>query len=243
MSVSRPHYLTSRLIGAFMLGAAAMLFGGFSFAAEGPTLPPAEYKPLPVGTKIKYDNRIDVVTRSDGFLTVFQTQITGQRVYLSAHALFGESANDMFVRTSGSYSGAVIYDIDRENKKKLEAFWPIKVGNKLSYRLEEQPMDYQPDDGWTITLEVSKTEAITLNGLQYPTYVIEERGESDTGKLFTGRKWYQPGAGLVTRGERVWEKSFLVQGQGRAQKTPPCSANEEDNYSLVEVTYPNGTTT
>ncbi len=36
----------------------------------GPQLPPAEYKPLPVGTRIRYSDRTLEVTRTDGFLTV-----------------------------------------------------------------------------------------------------------------------------------------------------------------------------
>ena len=63
---------------------------------------------------------------------------------------------------------------------------------------EEQPQ-FTDFDAWTITQEVSKTETLTLNGMQYPTYVIKERGESDAGKLFTGRKWYQPDAGLIIK--------------------------------------------
>ncbi len=45
-----------KALGALVLGASVMLFAGASFAAEGPALPPAEYKPLPVGTKVKYDS-------------------------------------------------------------------------------------------------------------------------------------------------------------------------------------------
>ncbi len=55
MRVPRPHPLTARLIGAFMLGAGVLLCPQAPLAAEGPTRPPAEYKPLPVGTWVKYD--------------------------------------------------------------------------------------------------------------------------------------------------------------------------------------------
>ena len=40
--------------------------------AEGPALEPAAFKPLPVGTKVKYDNRNLTVKTSDGFKTVFR---------------------------------------------------------------------------------------------------------------------------------------------------------------------------
>ena len=76
---------------------AVMAFAGGSFAAEGPALEPAEYKPLPEGTRIKYDNRIYTVSRTDGFLTVFKTLSKGGlSEYLKAHALFGEFKDSMF---------------------------------------------------------------------------------------------------------------------------------------------------
>ena len=50
-----------------MLGVAVLLCSDAPFAAEGPTLPPAEYKPLPVGTKVKYDTWGYTVKRSVDF--------------------------------------------------------------------------------------------------------------------------------------------------------------------------------
>ena len=83
MSVPRLIQLSTRLISAFMLGVAVLLSSDAPFAADlspfnrlsakGPTLPPAEYKPLPVGTTVKYDTWGYTVKRSDGFKTVVQT--------------------------------------------------------------------------------------------------------------------------------------------------------------------------
>ena len=61
------------------------------------TLPPAPYKAPLVGTKIKYDDRIYRVTRTDGFLTVYRS-VTGAKLsYLNAYALFGEYAANLYV--------------------------------------------------------------------------------------------------------------------------------------------------
>ena len=76
MSVPRLIQLSTRLISAFMLGVAVLLCSDAPFAAEGPTLPPAEYKPLPVGTNVKYDTWGYTVKKSDGFKTVVQTSKT-----------------------------------------------------------------------------------------------------------------------------------------------------------------------
>ncbi|MCH7937391.1 MAG: caspase family protein [Proteobacteria bacterium] len=108
-------------------------------------------------------------------------------------------------------------------------------------------------------------------------YVIEERGKSTSGKIYKGRRWYQPDAGIVIKAERDWVKSFQVRpmmadaggfggpplgglgggfgggfgGFGPSSmcmgteyvKEPLFGEGEEDNYSLVRVTYPEGTTT
>ena len=52
---------------------AANVLPGVALAAEGPTLPPAEYKLLPAGMEVNYDTRGYTVKRSDGFKTVVQT--------------------------------------------------------------------------------------------------------------------------------------------------------------------------
>ena len=244
MRVPKPVFLVKRFAAAVLIVAVTLVAATPAPAAEGPALAPAEYKPLPVGTRINYDNRIYVVSRIDGFSTVYKTVTGGKLSWLSAHALFGEYKDNLHIISSG---GSSPYEIDGENKKKLEAFWPLKVGNKVSFRLDELTMigahNDQEQDYWRITLEVTKTEAINLNGFYYPAYVIEERGRSDTGKSYRGRKWYQPDAGLIIKSERIWIKSFSIMLAGSYTKDPLFGENQEDNFSLVKVTYPEGTTT
>ena len=244
MRVTKPIHFSGGLAVALMVAVAVTAFATVAPAAEGPALEPAEYKPLPDGTRINYDNRIYVVSRTDGFSTVYKTVTGGKLSWLSAHALFGEYKDNLHTIPSG---GSSPYEIDGENKKKLEAFWPLKVGNKVSFRLDELTMigahNDQEQDYWRITLEVTKTEAINLNGFYYPAYVIEERGRSDTGKSYRGRKWYQPDAGLIIKSERIWIKSFSIMLAGSYTKDPLFGENQEDNFSLVKVTYPKGTTT
>ena len=76
MRLPRPIEMAVPVVCAFLLGAVAMLYPLGSSAAEGLKLPPAEYKPLPVGTKVNYDTWEYIVKRSDGFKTVVQTSKT-----------------------------------------------------------------------------------------------------------------------------------------------------------------------
>jgi len=208
--------------------------------AKATKLPPAEYKPLPVGTEIKHNNRTYKVTKSDGLLTVFMTIHKGIRAFLNAYALFGETADNL--HGSHPRGDNISFSIDSENRKKLEGLWPLKVGKKISYTLNQEESYWMEADSWEITLEVSKTETLELNGLGYTTYVIEEEGRSKTGKVYVGQKWYQPESGLVIKAERTWRKSFPA-GDGYFQMNPRFNQGEADNYALKKVIYPKGTTT
>ena len=207
-----------------------------SAKTEAITLPPAPYKALPRGTRIKYDDRIYRVTRSDGFLTTYRS-VTGNKLsYLYAYALFGEYADNLYVSPSG---GQVGYKIKDKNRKKLEGFWPLEAGKKVRFILNEGPAyGSVPPDEWEISLEVSKAEEITLNDKKYKTFVIEEEGRSETGKIYVGRKWYHPPSGLIIKATRTWKKAYDIAGSAGYSKSPNFEEGEEDNYSLVRVRFP-----
>ena len=69
-------FLVKKFATTILIVAATFAAADVALAAEGPTLPPAEYKPLPVGTKVNYDPWEYIVKRSDGFKTVVQTSKT-----------------------------------------------------------------------------------------------------------------------------------------------------------------------
>ncbi|MGH6660688.1 MAG: hypothetical protein ACREB6_04065, partial [Rhodospirillales bacterium] len=219
-----------------MLIAAQAVFGvSASRAAENPGLPPAEYKPLPVGTRIFYDNAIFTVARTDGYTTVLKKQVGGTTTWLSTHALFGEYTDNMFATRQRDQ---VFYDIKSDEKKRLEAFWPLQVGKKVQFVIQEESRAaYSHADQWRITLTVAKTETLNLGGQAYATYVVEENGENRDGTSFTGHKWYHPPSGLIVKSARTWTKV------ARSSFTRPnFSEGSRESLSLVEAAFPKGTT-
>ena len=76
MGVPKPVFFVKRFATTILIVAATFAAADVALATEGPTLPPAEYKPLPVGTKVNYDTWGYTVKRSDGFKTVVQTSKT-----------------------------------------------------------------------------------------------------------------------------------------------------------------------
>ena len=93
---------------------------------------------------------------------------------------------------------------------------------------------------WNITLEVTGAEVLNLKGTDYAAYIIEEKGRSESGKIYAGRKWYHPESGLIVKAERTWTKSFPVSTIWY-QKIPNFAEGDEDNYTLVKVRFPEGT--
>ena len=75
MSFLKPVFLVKKFAITILIVAANMLTG-VALAAEGPTLPPAEYKPLTAGMEVNYDTRGYTFKRSDDFKTVVQTSKT-----------------------------------------------------------------------------------------------------------------------------------------------------------------------
>ena len=74
MGVLKPIFLVKRFAAAILIVVATFAAADVALAdVEVATLPPAEYKPLPVGTKVNYDTWGYTVKRSDGFKTVVQT--------------------------------------------------------------------------------------------------------------------------------------------------------------------------
>ncbi|MCH7937390.1 MAG: hypothetical protein IH994_09940 [Proteobacteria bacterium] len=139
MTVSRPCNLAMTLAATFVVFLCmAFIVVPFPTAAETVTLPPAEYKPLPIGTKVKFDNRSFEVTETDGFLTVFKARSEGANSWLGkskrsegwmrAYGLFGEFTPNMHVfDTRGDL---ITYEIDGDERDKLKSLWPLEVGKK-----------------------------------------------------------------------------------------------------------------
>ena len=56
-------------------------------------------------------------------------------------------------------------------------------------------------------LEVVRTEDLKLDGLQYPTYVVQEHTSTDKTNLtrspieYKGAHWYHPGSGVILKSE------------------------------------------
>ena len=223
MRVPGPHHLTTRFIGIIMLGATVLLCPDVPFAAEGPAMPPAKYKPLPVGTKVDYREISFIVQRVDGFDTVFKVNTSpwaglkqrwhGKPVkiqyrvigFLHSYALFGRSG-------TLAYSGLDEWtaELTEKARKALEAMWPLEVGKKAAFEVGEKFTGDESDwRTWNIRIEVEKTGVVTVGEQRYPVFIVKEKGISpstfnNNALDYLAEYKYNPDSGLVLEYYRIW---------------------------------------
>ena len=204
--------------------------------AEGPDLPPAEYKGLPEGTKVEFRtekglNRL-TVTRNEGYEYVYKIDARWDKRF----ALFGRTGSNGYTPLGygGNYSTGT-YDVhfDEAVEAALASLWPLEVGNSAAIKFKEtdDSGEYPNFVLWEVDYQVVRTELVELNGKTYSSYLIRERARGDSyypleyyPAIYTAMHWYNPDAGLIL-------KSRTEDTRGPTE------------YNLVSVTFPEGTAT
>ena len=227
--------ILSAALAALALAAGAPVLAAAQTGQAGPSLPPAEYKPLPVNTRVKYDTWGYKVKKSDGFTVNSKNKYGNAK---DRYAVFGKFGDSAYTPKGKNWSTT----LDGAAKSALEGLWPLKVGNKTTFRLKEDLQSWGNNFGhrkWTVTLDVLRTEFIELDGVRYATYVVRERAVND--EVFRSKKeitnfgeyiqthWYEPGSGVILKSVKDWTRG-------------PKKGDGAD-YSLVRVRFPGGTKT
>ncbi len=105
--MARTAYRTLIISAAFALASWALVVGAPALAAPppdraGPQLPPAEYKPLPKGTKVEYGTWWYTVEDSDGFDVTFKVRSGRWGHY---YAVFGKHGEGVYSTGIGKFGG------------------------------------------------------------------------------------------------------------------------------------------
>ncbi len=175
--------------------------------SAGPVLAPAKYKPLPVGTIAYYKNLSYRVDKSNGLDITINFNDGRWAHYYGVFARSGEGVYGMYGRADGEWEAT----FGDSTRKAVEGFWPLKVGNKANFEVEEKTSSSY--DGsliyrtWRVSLEVTGTAYVTIDGLRYPTYVVKERlqgrgwfnGNDNTDFEIIWTRWYNPDSGIVIK--------------------------------------------
>ena len=210
---------------------------------------PAEYMPLPVGTRATFDNWAFKVEESDGFETVVRTKSNDFATYYGSIAVLGENIYSIWGSRASGALGALdpMLTMDLNVEKAIRGIWPLKVGNRVQYVVAEYAFGggwYESmEDSWKFTVNVARAEVISIKGQEYRTYVIETTVKSERGREFSQTHWYHPDSGLIIKLVRKWvgklverENSYPAPPQPRVDTDP----GDVQAYELLHATFPKG---
>lgn len=176
------------------VAAAALLTFSTSFSAVAQTAPDTrvQYVPPKVGTRFNYDNSYQNVVRSDGKMLVTMNR-----------------SNRPFYRY-GLFIGFSNLNAYQFPKEKMDALWPLKVGNSVSFDASGTSSNgYESTWQWTIT--VLRAEDLTTPAGTYKTLVVEARERTVAGSyegVYT--YWYAPAISFFAK-----YKYEILLGNGR----------------------------
>jgi uncharacterized protein YgiM (DUF1202 family) len=224
------------------LAAVFGIAGGLS-SAMADALPPASYTPLPVGTRLLYDDYECRVSSATGFDTICDLP-DGHALYRFAG--FMERGNLPGAGSSQRLNRVRTLDIsalelDGSAKAALQKLWPLQVGNSTHYGFTLKYtllgcalMPTHRESSVEATASVIGIEPVQVGSVSYDSFVIKENTGtfsssecSMSSRLdFERTWWYAPALGAVVKSSVLWTR-----GDGR--HTPAQSV-------LLRIDYPPG---
>lgn len=192
---------------------------------SGTQLPPAAYKPLPVGTMLDYRTWTCRVTATDGYETVCagrgreEVTIIGKLIPVggSTPQGYGGMFREINCSGAGGVSGFVEiegFDVDKKSRNQIAGLWPLKVSKsaKIDLKLGRA---FLPVD---VRIEVTGYKEVAVAGKRHHAYEIVARSEriscpqemdggpiNDDSGGFVQTWWYSPALNVIVASERRWE--------------------------------------
>ncbi len=178
----------------------------------------AEYKAPAIGTQLEYSGWSCNVEEVDGLRTLCRLGNGSAVTLVGWLEVDGNLPDEGYFRERLSFyiSGAQkVYSIrtalSRGDLKKIEALWPLKVGNKSRYRVRVHA-GLQFD----VRASVEAIEQLDIGGEQIEAFVVhlDSRLRGDPNRQdFERRIWYAPELGAIVKEEFEW-----TQGPRRGQR-------------------------
>ena len=184
-------------------------------------LPPAAYKPLPVGTRLDYGSWECTVEESNGL----EVRCGNRRHSVSTYGVFVALHDEPVEQMMGSVAASTCGNhgttsiptnpsIGEGARAKVDAFWPLKVGNRSVF-------DISAGGGTAkVTMSVDRAEDVHLAGERRSTYVVVQTVElppcrnswltNNVSAKYRRTVWYDPTSGLVVRDRMRWQNGQSV---------------------------------
>ena len=178
----------------------------------------AEYKPPQIGTRLEYAGWTCAVQEVAGLRTLCQLGDGSTITLVGWLEIDGDLPDTgyfqerLYFYIDGSYK---VYTeqtgLNESELRKIEAIWPLKVGNKTRYRVRVfAGMQFD------VRASVEAIEQLDLGGQEIETFVIhlDSRLRGDSFRQdFERRLWYSPELAVIVKEEFEW-----TQGSRRGQR-------------------------
>ena len=192
-----------------------------SSEAASPNLPPAEYKPLPVGTVIEYDTWTCEVVHSADFVTECRDSELGRVSMYGLIQPFGTTTkapplnNLSPVIFSGDWKEQAVrldsVNISKEARDAIRNLWPLKAGNRVKYKPDHDAVRSggQVPPEVTAEVEVIGSESLIVAGYNHDTQIVSNtvtRRYQGSGKDDNFRRtlWIDPKLGIIVKQKHEW---------------------------------------
>ena len=91
---------------------------------------------------------------------------------------------------------------------------------------------WEYDDECNLKTTVREVQAVNIAGQDFSTILIHTTGNSDLGRKFDQKQWYEPNLELVVKSERTWS------GDKTDWAGPGTQSGSTEKYELREVRFP-----
>ena len=212
--------------------------------AAGPSLPPAPYKPLPVGTVLDYGKWKCTVEHSARREHVCRGAGGDQVTFYGKFVPAGKLPRSGYLSgLAGIWcTGPVNSDgeieepfqkviIEQKARAAIDSLWPLTVGKEIAFE-----RDFVPTNGEAKSrIRVVGTKTVTIGGTAQQVYVLEgetrdlncdDPGQGER-RGFNEVWWYNPALGAIVHFEIAWVDTL-------------SSPFLDFKYDLVRVTTPSG---
>lgn len=210
---------------------------GVNSAPRMIALPPANYRELPRGTQVKYNNWSFKVQSVEDRERALRLSDGDLRTGYGSFVVLGEGAYSIVANAWNPGIPPSTPYMSNSERTKLNGLWPLEIGKSVEVKITEPLADNAgwhdgEADSWMLRLKTLRAESIPAGGKLLNTYVVETTATSELGRAYKELQWYHPNSGLVVKSVREWS------GKRHPQSKRGTYPGDIEEYLLESARFP-----